>query len=78
MEVLLAGQKMTVLELTDDGACVYLGPDGCTIHDRAPIICRTFDCRRFVQMNFRNRADRRAAASQSDVVRAGMERMKTL
>jgi hypothetical protein len=47
-------------------------------NDRAPIICRTFDCRRFVQINFHNRADRRAAASQSEVVRAGIERMKTL
>lgn len=30
-----------------NGDCVYLGPDGCTIHERAPAICREFDCRRF-------------------------------
>lgn len=24
--------------------CVYLGDSGCTIHDRAPVICREFDC----------------------------------
>lgn len=24
--------------------CWYLGPSGCTIHDRAPVICKKFDC----------------------------------
>jgi uncharacterized protein len=27
------------------GACVYLGSNGCTIHERAPATCRAFDCR---------------------------------
>jgi len=27
------------------GPCVYLGADGCTIHDHAPTQCRAFDCR---------------------------------
>lgn len=28
-----------------DGACVYLGEHGCTIHGRAPHVCQRFDCR---------------------------------
>ena len=27
------------------GGCIYLGPSGCTIHERAPSLCRDFDCR---------------------------------
>lgn len=25
--------------------CIYLGPSGCTIHDRRPLMCREMDCR---------------------------------
>ena len=39
-----------------NGECVYLGPQGCTIHDRAPYLCKTFDCRLFF-LN-RTRAER--------------------
>ncbi len=28
-----------------NGECVYLDAQGCTIHDRAPSLCRTADCR---------------------------------
>jgi hypothetical protein len=28
-----------------NGDCVYLGEGGCTIHDRAPSLCRSADCR---------------------------------
>jgi Fe-S-cluster containining protein len=28
-----------------DGRCVYLGDDGCTIYERRPKVCRSFDCR---------------------------------
>ena len=31
-----------------NGDCVYLGDDGCTIHDRAPWACRMFDCRKWL------------------------------
>lgn len=33
------------LPLKPNGDCYYLGEKGCTIHDRAPYLCRTFDCR---------------------------------
>jgi uncharacterized protein len=40
----LNGEQAFVLRQHEDGACVYLGPDGCTIYERRPKICRTFDC----------------------------------
>ncbi len=36
------------------GACVYLGPDGCTIHGRAPHVCQRFDCRELFLKSDRN------------------------
>lgn len=73
----IPSRKATVLRLNPDGSCVYLGEGGCTIHDRAPQICRVFDCRRFA-MSLGNRAQRRKAAAMSDVVAAGLERARTL
>ena len=32
-----------------DGDCFYLGPDGCTIHETKPLMCRKFDCRKIAQ-----------------------------
>jgi len=29
----------------EGGGCTYLGDGGCTIHDRAPAVCKQFDCR---------------------------------
>lgn len=31
-----------------NGDCIYLGEDGCTIHDFAPWACRMFDCRKWL------------------------------
>jgi uncharacterized protein len=28
-----------------NGECLYLAEEGCTIHDRAPALCRAADCR---------------------------------
>lgn len=45
-------QPALMLAKREDGACVYLGQtehgEGCTIHERAPYVCRRFDCRRLV------------------------------
>ena len=30
----------------DNMDCIYLGNDGCTIWDRAPAMCKEFDCRK--------------------------------
>lgn len=34
-----------IIKRYPNGDCVYLGENGCTIHDRAPVVCRVFDCR---------------------------------
>jgi hypothetical protein len=40
---LAPGQLM--LDHQQDGSCIYLGTEGCTIHDRRPRMCRDMDCR---------------------------------
>jgi Fe-S-cluster containining protein len=63
-----------------NGDCVYLGDNGCTIHDRAPTVCRLFDCRTLFTGTTRN--ERRAAIKSGDtskeVFAAGRERLHTL
>jgi uncharacterized cysteine cluster protein YcgN (CxxCxxCC family) len=29
----------------EDGACIYLGPNGCTVYEHRPTACRYYDCR---------------------------------
>ena len=44
----LTGKPAIMLAHKPNGDCVYLDrATGCTIHDRAPAICRKFDCRGF-------------------------------
>lgn len=40
-----SGEVFAVVDRRADGACVYLGDAGCTIHERKPVACRMFDCR---------------------------------
>ena len=35
------------LARTSDGACVFLGPDGCTVHSDRPLVCRLYPLGRF-------------------------------
>jgi hypothetical protein len=52
------GETFHMLKHKDNGDCFYLDKNGCTIHDRAPSVCRQFDCRQyFLSMT---RAARRA------------------
>lgn len=37
-----------------NGECIYLTPVGCSIHDRVPKVCRTFDCRFMGFFNIRD------------------------
>lgn len=41
----VSGKTELILKRKPNGECVYLGLHGCTIHGRAPVICREFDCR---------------------------------
>lgn len=51
------------------GACVYLGTSGCTIHDRAPSICRRFHCARmFKALGQMSRARRDLLWARGDVL----------
>lgn len=61
-----------VLAQRENGECVYLGDDGCTIHDRAPAICRVFDCRKAVP-----HADK-IGAPVADGVRAAARKLDIL
>lgn len=47
------------LAMKPNGDCFYLGESGCTIHGRAPAICRFYDCRGDYAR--RTRAERRRA-----------------
>src|SRR5205823_2577695 len=35
------------LRRREDGSCVHLGPEGCTVYAHRPRGCRTYDCRLF-------------------------------
>lgn len=32
----------TALRTTEDGRCVFVGPDGCRVHARRPLVCRLY------------------------------------
>ena len=74
------GSPVFVLATSDKGACVYLGARGCTIYERRPVLCRSFDCRKYYLML--PRADRdnlvRLKLSSRAVFNAGKARLKTL
>jgi uncharacterized protein len=69
-----------VLKHKDDGDCVYLGADGCTIHDRAPAVCRSFDCRAyFLSMNrHERRLHEKRSVNKVGIFQAGRQRLDTL
>jgi len=46
----LTGETGLALAQKPNGDCVYLGEEGCTIYDRAPAICRHFDCRQMAAL----------------------------
>lgn len=41
------------LKRNPDGSCIFLGEHGCTIHGRAPHVCKRFDCRELFQKSDR-------------------------
>ena len=72
--------EMAFLRHLKNGDCVYLGRDGCTIHGRAPHLCKIFDCRGFYLS--KTRAERQEHRKHGLVARAvlnaGRERLQTL
>jgi Fe-S-cluster containining protein len=51
------GKLFHVLERTPEGNCYALGPNGCTIYEKRPRVCRNFDCGE--EYRKRDRAQRR-------------------
>lgn len=74
----VTGHAGYALDHNANGDCIYLGEQGCTIWDRAPAICREFDCRDLYK---RRRKIARSLNTQSfndlqPVMRAGKARLK--
>jgi Fe-S-cluster containining protein len=69
-----------ILKQKDNGDCVYLGPDGCTIYGRAPVVCRKFDCRAyFLSMPRQERRQiEKHVDSKISIFKAGRQRLDTL
>lgn len=80
----VTGLPAEALAHKPEGGCVYLTEAGCSIHDRAPAICREFDCRRFYQslVDQMTRPERRQLVKSgkvgADVLKAGRDRLHTL
>ena len=60
------GKPSVVLQHAESGDCIYLGPSGCTIHDRRPYSCRSFDCRKLVAL-FGDDLDQMVAVSRGQL-----------
>jgi hypothetical protein len=77
--VTLAGPA-AVLQRAHSGECIYLGQDGCTIHDRAPAVCRAFDCRDLFRTKARAERDAmvNSGVASREIFSAGRKRLKTL
>ena len=75
----LTGEPAWELNHKDNHECVYLGPDGCTIYERAPAVCKSFDCR-IAFLEYGDRAERRRMlkASKDPVMLAGSKRAATV
>jgi Fe-S-cluster containining protein len=71
---------IAIIKKGADGNCIYLGADGCTIHDRAPVICRAFDCRDLYRTKTRQERRRLIAMgiASKEVFDAGRDRLHTL
>jgi hypothetical protein len=75
-----SGETVFLLATKETGECVYLGPTGCTIYERRPLLCRSFDCRKHYLILPRQDRDNlvRLGLSSRAVFNAGRVRAKTL
>jgi Fe-S-cluster containining protein len=65
-----------ILNRHDNGDCVYLGPHGCLIWERAPWTCRRFDCREVFKNS--DRAGRKLAVKHGDMSKEIFDRGREL
>lgn len=76
----VSGEPVFALATDEKGWCVYLGEHGCTIYERRPHLCRSFDCRKHYLILPRQDRDNlvRIGLSSRAVFNAGRARLKTL
>jgi hypothetical protein len=71
---------VTLLKMDKAGNCYALGKRGCQIHDRAPAMCKDFDCRRFVlnhiRTNPQDQGRRWKSEKTAGILRRGIELLK--
>ena len=75
-----SGIEVDILKKGPDGNCIYLGEGGCTIYERRPAICRTFDCRDWFRRTTRTQRRilvKRGLADQA-ILDRGRELLPTL
>ncbi len=74
------GNPVFLLATDANGQCVYLGASGCTIYDRRPLLCRSFDCRKHYLILPKQDRDNlvRLGLSSRAVLNAGRARVKSL
>ena len=74
------GNPVFLLATEANGQCVYLGASGCTIYDRRPLLCRSFDCRKHYLILPKQDRDNlvRLGLSSRAVFNAGRARLKSL
>ena len=65
-----------ILDRHANGDCVYLSKEGCTIWERAPAVCREFDCRHVYKNS--DRIGRRLAIKNGDMSKAIFDRGREL
>lgn len=76
----ITGKPTLILAHKENGDCIYLGENGCTIYEKRPMICREFDCRKFascVPHKYREALIRNGKIRRL-VVNAGQKRAHTL
>lgn len=76
----MAAEGVVMLAHDADLNCVYLTENGCSIHGRAPALCREFDCRKLAARLGYTKARKLAARGAVDmhVYRMGVARMGSL
>ena len=74
------GKAAFLLAVNERKECVYLGPAGCTIYDRRPFLCRSFDCRKhYLILTRQDRTNLvNAGLSSQSIFDAAKLRLKTL
>ena len=74
------GNPLYLLATGSHGECTYLGASGCTIYERRPLLCRSFDCRKHYLILPRQDRDNlvRLGLSSREVFNAGRARLRSL